>query len=61
MLGSRVNTIGPMRVSYDRLGNRPNEVHQPEAEASLTGEHLLVLFLVLQLLAERRRRASDST
>jgi hypothetical protein len=68
-LGSRVHTIGPMTLVYDRLGSRAKTVVLPDDPAAQpTGapipvEHLLALYFVLHhvQVEEQQRRNAQNT
>jgi hypothetical protein len=46
-LGNRVRAVGPLEISYDRLGSRPSRVRLHGEDGALSDDLLLALFLVL--------------
>jgi hypothetical protein len=54
-----VRELGPLSISYDRLGSRPSSVTLPTGETALSSELLLILFFVLyEANLERQRQAA---
>ncbi|MDH3301187.1 MAG: hypothetical protein OES24_11835 [Acidimicrobiia bacterium] len=60
---SRIKSIGPFQVSYDRLGTRPRRLRTFSADhqgRQLDDETAAILFFVLTVIKKRRQSSNDA-